>query len=88
MEKIDHSCMIQCIYLKGPTNNKAKLDSTLEESTCSFTIMKYWVSVCKRGGISCQDENCCGGPNEVGYHTRNGEENPQNGMKWSSTENA
>ena len=67
MEKIGHPYVIQYFYLKGlsPTNVKAELDSTLEESAPSFTTIKYWVSEFKRGRTSCQDEHRSGRPNGV-----------------------
>ena len=67
MIKIGHRYVIQYFHLKGlsPTNIKAKLDSTLEESTSSFTIIKYWVGEFERSRTSCQDEHRSGQPNEV-----------------------
>ena len=67
MEKIGHRYVIQYLHLKGlsPTNIKAELDYTLEESAPSFTTIKYWVAEFKRGGASCQDEHRSGWPNEV-----------------------
>lgn len=59
--------MIRYFHLKGlgPTNIKAELDSTLEESASSFTTIKYWVAKFKRGRANCQDEHRSGRPNEV-----------------------
>ncbi|KYN39218.1 hypothetical protein ALC56_06405 [Trachymyrmex septentrionalis] len=61
MEKIGHRYVIQYFHLKGlsPTNIKAELDSTLEESAPSFTTVKYWVAEFKRGPTSCEDEHRC-----------------------------
>ena len=67
MEKIGHRYVVQYFHLKSlsPTNIKSELDFTLEESTPSFTTIKYWVAKFKRGRLSCQDEHCSGRPNEV-----------------------
>ena len=67
MEKIGHRYVIQYFHLKGlsPTNIKAELDSTLEESAPSFTTVKYWVAEFKRGRTSCEDEHRSGRPSEV-----------------------
>ncbi|KYN42498.1 Histone-lysine N-methyltransferase SETMAR [Trachymyrmex septentrionalis] len=64
MEKIGHRYVIQYFHLKGlsPTNIKAELDSTLEESAPSFTTVKYWVAEFKRGRTSCEDEHRSGRP--------------------------
>ncbi|KYN37246.1 Histone-lysine N-methyltransferase SETMAR [Trachymyrmex septentrionalis] len=67
MEKIGHRYVIQYFHLKGlsPTNIKAELDSTLEESAPSFTTVKYWVAEFKRGRTSCEDEHRSGRPKMV-----------------------
>ena len=54
MEKIGHHYVIQYFYLKGlgPTNIKAELDSSLGESTISFTTRMYWVARFKQGRAS------------------------------------
>ncbi|XP_018346987.1 PREDICTED: histone-lysine N-methyltransferase SETMAR-like, partial [Trachymyrmex septentrionalis] len=59
--------VIQYFHLKGlsPTNIKAELDSTLEESAPSFTTVKYWVAEFKRGHTSCEDEHRSGRPSEA-----------------------
>lgn len=67
MEKIGLRYVIQYFNLKGlsPTNIKEELDSTLGESSPSFTTVKYWVAEFKRGRTNCQDEPRSGRPNEV-----------------------
>ncbi|KYN39707.1 hypothetical protein ALC56_05910 [Trachymyrmex septentrionalis] len=67
MEEIGHRYVIQYFHLKGLslTNIKAELDSTLEESTPSVTIVKYWVAEFKQGRTSCEDEYRSGRPSEV-----------------------
>ena len=63
MEKIS----LLYFHLKGlsPTNIKAELDSTLEDSAPSFTTINYWMSEFKRGRTSCKDEYRSGRSNEV-----------------------
>lgn len=41
MEKIFHCCVVQYLYLKGPTNIKTELDSAQGESAPLFTTLKY-----------------------------------------------
>lgn len=41
MEKIFHCCVVQYLYLKGPTHIKTELDSAQGESAPSFTTLKY-----------------------------------------------
>ncbi|GFV38897.1 mariner transposase [Trichonephila clavipes] len=67
MEKIGNRYERQHFYLKhlGPTNIKAELDSTLDESAFSITAVKYWIAEFKRGRTSCQDEHRNDLPNEV-----------------------
>ncbi|GFS49076.1 mariner transposase [Trichonephila clavipes] len=67
MEEIDRHYVIQYFYLKDliATNIKAKLDSTLGESTPSFTTVKYWVAEFKRSHTSCQDMHRSDRPIEV-----------------------
>ena len=67
MEKLCRRYVIQYFHLNGlsPINIKVELDSTLKESSLSFTTIKYRTVDFKRSRTICQDENRNARPNEV-----------------------
>lgn len=54
----------------------------LGKSASLFKAIKYWVSEFKWGCMNYQDEHVSGRP-KWNDHTRNSEENSQNGVGWS-----
>ena len=64
MEKIELRAVIKYFFIKGlsPTEIKAELDSTLNQSAPSFTTVKTWVADFKRGRTSTIDAERPGRP--------------------------
>lgn len=67
MEKSEKRAVIKYFYLKGltPLQIKKELDSTLKDSSPSYSMVKQWVSEFKKGRTSTSDEPRSGRPVEV-----------------------
>ncbi|CAH2090560.1 unnamed protein product [Euphydryas editha] len=67
MEKSEKRAVIKYFYLKGltPFQIKEELDSTLKDSSPSYSTVKQWVSEFKKGRTSTFDEPRSGRPVEV-----------------------
>ncbi|GFV40708.1 histone-lysine N-methyltransferase SETMAR [Trichonephila clavipes] len=65
MDKIEHRADIKYLFLKGdtPTLIKDVLDSVYGDSAASFTAVKFWAAVLKRGRKSLGDDERSGRPN-------------------------
>jgi len=67
MEKLEKRAVIKYFYLKGftPKQIKEEMDSTLGDSSPSYSTIKQWVSEFKMGRVSTSDEARSGRPVEV-----------------------
>lgn len=67
MEKLEKRAVIKYFYLKGftPKQIKEEMDTTLKDSSPSYSTIKQWVSEFKKGRVSTSDEPRLGRPVEV-----------------------
>lgn len=67
MEKLEKRAVIKYFYLKGftPKEIKEEMDSTLGDSSPSYSMVKQWVAELKMGRTSTSDERRSGRPVEV-----------------------
>lgn len=67
MEKLEKRAVIKYFYLKGftPKQMKEEMDSTLGDSSPSYSTIKQWVSEFKMGRVSTSDKPRSGRPVEV-----------------------